>query len=111
MLANTSAIGHNSSAGGNMGLKEELQGVDPKRYAEIRQEVEAEWTNMNYQIRREEFLSRLREYPVLETEARLAIESAAGWDGGTLFGSQETGASRESLVGAVSLMRYAETAK
>ena len=91
-----------------MGLKEELQAVDPKRYTQIRAEVEKEWDQANYETRRAEFFARLEEYPVLAREARLAIGSAAGWDGGTMFGSQEFGAERESLVGAVSLMRYAE---
>lgn len=54
-------------------------------------------------------MTRLKEYPVLLVSARLAIESAADWDGGTMFGSQESGVERELLVHAVSLARYAET--
>jgi hypothetical protein len=91
-----------------MGLREELQAVDPEQYSQVRAKVEAEWERAKYETRKEKFLALLNEYPVLATEARLAISSAAGWDGGTFFGSQEMGVARESLVGAVSLVRYAE---
>lgn len=92
-----------------MGLKEELQAVDPERYSSIRREVEEEWERTTHETRKEEFLAFLSEYPALTIEVQLAISSAEGWDGGTMFGSQEFGAERESLIGAVSLMRYAES--
>lgn len=91
-----------------MGLREELLAIDPEIYGQIRRQVEHEYERGGHSAARDA-LARISIYPGLVLGVQRATELADADSGGTFFGSTDRFvAEKESLIGAVSLARYAE---
>lgn len=88
-----------------MGLQEELLAIDEERYETLRKDIAEKWGTLWEDPKLADAQTIVNKYPALARETRLAELNAAiingdGWE-----------AYRESLLGALTLIQYAETAE